>query len=183
MTMPEFHAFTIILLALLADALFAGIPMLRHVLGAPVAGMAALSGWLDARLNRPRRSESNRKFRGAIAVVFMIGLAFGIGAALEGLASQSALGWMLEVLLAGAMLTQRRGFDVAWKIRRAVGGGDLDAARVLLGPQVSYDATRDDAHALARGAIEICAMRMPLRRYSGISCLVCRPCLHFVRSM
>ncbi len=113
MTMPEFHAFTIILLALLADALFAGIPMLRHVLGAPVAGMAALSGWLDARLNRPQRSESNRKFRGAIAVVFMIGLAFGIGAALEGLASQSALGWMLEVLLAGAMLTQRRGFDVA----------------------------------------------------------------------
>ena len=53
----------------------------------------------------------------------MIGLAFGIGAALEGLASQSAPGWMLEVLLAGAMLTQRRGFDVAWKIRRAVGGG------------------------------------------------------------
>ncbi len=110
MTMPDFHAFTIILLAFLADALFAGISMLRHVLGAPVAGMAALSGWLDARLNRPQRSESNRKFRGAITVVFRIGLAFGIGAALEGLAPQSARGWMLEVFLAVAMLTQRWGF-------------------------------------------------------------------------
>ena len=77
MAVPETNAFTIILLALLVDAIFAGLPGFRPILGAPIAAMAALSGWLDARLNRPQRSDSNRKFRGAVAAVFMLGLAFG----------------------------------------------------------------------------------------------------------
>jgi adenosylcobinamide-phosphate synthase len=90
----------------------------------------------------------------------MLGLAFGIGAALEGLISQTPRGWMWELFLGSTMLTQRRGFDAAWKIRRAISGGELDTARALLDREVSHDTARDDAHALARGAIETGAMRI-----------------------
>lgn len=64
------------------------------------------------------------------------------------------------MLIVLTMLTQRRGNDAAWKIRRCLAKGDLGGARILLGPEVLHDPSRDDAHGLARGAIEISAMRL-----------------------
>jgi adenosylcobinamide-phosphate synthase len=159
MTIPGADALTIILLALMGDALIAGLPGIRQIVGAPVAFMAALARWLEARLNRPQRSASNRKFRGAIATVFMIGLALGVGTLFENLFAEMARGWMWTLLIAMTMLTQRRGIDAAWNIRRCLNGGDLDGARILSGPEIRHDPSHDDAHGLARGAIEISAMR------------------------
>lgn len=54
MTIAGADALTIILLALLGDGLVAGLPGIRRITGAPVAGMAALARWLEAGLNRPQ---------------------------------------------------------------------------------------------------------------------------------
>ncbi|NQU69431.1 MAG: cobalamin biosynthesis protein [Rhodospirillales bacterium] len=159
MTLPGAEALTIILLALVGDGIIAGLPGFRHVLASPIAGMAALSRWFDGRLNRPQRSASNRKFRGAIAALLMLGLGFGIGNGLEELVSRVPRGWMWEVLLATTMLTQRRGMDTSRNIRKALDRNEPDAARSLLGREVSYDTSHEDAHGLARGAIETCAIR------------------------
>jgi adenosylcobinamide-phosphate synthase len=160
MTLPGAEALTIILLALVGDGIIAGLPGFRNVLASPIAAMAALARGLDRRLNRPQRSASNRKFRGAVAAVFMLALGFGIGAGLEELASRVPRGWMWEVLLATTMLTYRRGMDTSRNIGKALDRNEPDAARILLGREVSFDTPHEDAHGLARGAIETCAMRL-----------------------
>ena len=79
MIMPGEGAFTIILLAVLANALLAGLPGFRQVFAAPVEFMSALARSLDARINRPQRSVANRKFRGAVAAAAMLGWHLGSG--------------------------------------------------------------------------------------------------------
>lgn len=157
MITPATDALTIILLALLSDGVIGWLPGLRQIFGAPVAGMEALARWLDGRLNRSQRSAANRKFRGAIAVLFMLGLSVGIGLGIDELLSQIPRGWMWEIFVVTTMLTLRRHIDASRQIRKALDSANLDGARGLLGREVSYDTSHEDAHGLARGAVEICA--------------------------
>jgi adenosylcobinamide-phosphate synthase len=163
MTASGASALTVIVVALLGDAILAGLPGLRQIFAAPAVGLAGLSRWLDARLNRPRRSLSNRRNRGAISVVFMLGMAAGLGYAVADLAAGIPpgwlRGWMVEAFFVATMLAQRRGFDTANEIRRALARDDLDAARAVLGRAAGHEFSRDDPHGVARGAIETCAMR------------------------
>lgn len=146
-------------IALLVDALLAGVPGLRGALRAPATAMDAIVGWFDAKLNRPRRDAASLGLRSAIVVLFLAGPAAVVGLALVRLAESVPHGWIIEVAAATSLLAGRRAFDLAHAVGRALRRHGAVAGRAALGREARYDTTQLDEHAIARGVIENCAAR------------------------
>lgn len=148
------------LIVVAADAIFAGLPGLRMALALPLGAVAGLGRWFDARLNRARRSEANRRIRGAIVAVFVALLAWFAGAALADLAQGLRHGWLIEAAVLLCLIGQRRVIDDARRVAAALDAGDLDAARAALRPLIRFDTATLDGHGVARAAVEACASRL-----------------------
>ncbi len=145
---------SLLLIALLADAVLGGIPGLRELLGAPLAFVRAVAGGLERRLNRERRGPRTRMVRGILVALFLAvaGWLAGIGAAwLVDAAGQGRGGEALVLLF---LVGQRRPFDLARRVAAALGKGDRAAAATALIPLAGQSTAPGDDHALARTAIE-----------------------------
>jgi adenosylcobinamide-phosphate synthase len=149
----------VLLAALLVDAVFAGIPGLRQVLAAPEAALGAIVSWLDGRLNRDRRTAASRAVRGAVSVVLVAALAFGIGYLLAALARGWPHGWIGETVIVASLLAQRSAFDAARAVARMLKSRGVEVGRATLARSAAYDVSVLDENAVARGAIEGCAER------------------------
>jgi adenosylcobinamide-phosphate synthase len=114
---------------LVAVSVLAWLPGIGRALAAPLDAVADVVGWFDRRLNRTDRSAANRAARGLLVLVIVTGAA----AVLGGVVARG--GTPIEGI-ALAMLIDARGFRAARKAARSI------------------DATREEHHALARGAIE-----------------------------
>ncbi len=147
----------IVLIALSCDAVLAGIPGFRLILGLPAEAVGGAVAWFDTRLNRPHRSATNRKLRGALVVLLIAAPAGVVGYYIAETSRAVTDGWIIEAAFATTMLSQRRVFDMARAVRRALRRDGLNNARTALGREVSYDTSGLDQHAVARGAIEVCA--------------------------
>ncbi len=147
------------LLVLAADALFAGLPGIRRVLAAPLAGVGRLTIWFDRRLNRERRSAVNRMIRGAIVVSALLAFAWTVGAAVQALARALPTGWLIEAAAVLSLIFQRRLVDAIRAVMGALGKGDLSAARNALALLAGQDTRALDEVAVARGAVESAATR------------------------
>ena len=154
------NSLAIVLIALLGEAVLAGIPGLRQLFRAPAAMVRLAAEWFDRRLNRERRSAANRKFRGAIVVVVIAGLAAALGALIGHIAATVTDGWVIETIALALMIAGRGAFDLANRVRRALRRQSLSTARAALAREAPYDTTALDEHAVARGAIEGCARRL-----------------------
>ena len=145
----------VVLAALVADALLAGVPGIRQVSDAVTASLRAAALWVETRLNRPHRSRRSRLVRGALVVAV-----FAIGALAIAFAGVRAVvlipeGWLVAALLVAIFLRQRRTFDQVRAVGAALGGDRVAAARPLLSRMVAHDTAEIDAHGAARVAVEV----------------------------
>lgn len=132
--------------ALALDALLGEPDWLWSRLPHPAVAMGRAVGWLDRRLNRG----AARRGKGVLAVALLAAGALGLGSLL------AELGWLVELLVAAALLAQRSLADhvqaVADALRLSVGDGRQAVARI-----VSRDTRDMDGAQVARAAIESAA--------------------------
>ena len=147
-------ALVVLLIVLVADALLAGLPILRTLLALPLALVARAAGWFDRKLNRDERSVANRLLRGALVVCAVVVVAFTAGRLIHFAAGALRHGWMIEAAAIACLIGQRRLVDRLRGVARALAHDDLAAGRAALAGMISYYTNRLDAHAVARGAIE-----------------------------
>lgn len=160
MLSPEFAApdtidpLVLWLIVIVADALFGGLPGLRHALAVPLVAVDRITVWFDRKLNREQRSVANRLLRGALAVCVLALAASAVGWAVALLARSVPSGWLIEAVAIACLILQRRMIDPVRKVASALAAHDLDAGRAALSGIVSYDSAGLDAHTVARGTVE-----------------------------
>jgi len=143
----------LLLMALAVDALIGDPRWLPH----PVRLMGALTGFLDARLNRAHRSALDRMIRGFVAVVIVVGITAALGWAISVYAAVLSYGWVIELALVAMLLAQRDMIDHTLRVMRALRNDGLDGARLAVRQIVGRDVALLDAHGVARATIESCA--------------------------
>lgn len=143
----------ILLMALALDAVLGDPRWLPH----PVRFLGALTGALDRRLNRPRRSALDRMMRGLIAVIVVVGLAAFVGWAISAYTRLLPFGWVIELFFVATLIAQRDMIDHTLRVSRALQHKGVEAARVAVSQIVGRDVKLLDGHGVARATIESCA--------------------------
>ena len=151
-----FPAFVLLLVALLVEAYVGSLklPFLR--IPHPVRVIGGLIGWLDRKLNREQRPESDRALRGAFAATFVVGLAATAGWGVAWLTANHDFGWIVELVLLVALLAQRSLYDHVRAVARALKSEGLAGGRAAVAHIVGRDVRQLDEHGVARAAIESC---------------------------
>ncbi len=96
--------------ALIADAALPGGAALGRFLPHPRRLVASMTLELDRRLNRDKRSDRARVFRGALVVLVLAGAAATLGWLVEEAGRGVAYGWIAEFLVLIVMISQRGTF-------------------------------------------------------------------------
>jgi adenosylcobinamide-phosphate synthase len=142
-------------MAIAVDATLGDMPFLFRHLPHPVVVIGRAIAALDRRLNRPERSEAERRRRGFLLVAVMVSGAAAAGTAIAVLARSVPHAWLLEVLVVAVMLAQRGLFEHVHVVATALAGkGGLEAGRYAVSRIVGRDPASLDEHGVARAAIE-----------------------------
>jgi len=146
--------FLLLLLALLFDLMFADMAPVFRYLPHPVAVVGGAVSFFDRRLNRPERSDRQRRARGALVVAVMIAAAALTGWAVAAWLRLWSFGWAGEALVVAALLAQRSLFEHVAKVAAALAKDGLAAGRAAVAHIVGRDPLSLDEFAVARAAIE-----------------------------
>lgn len=144
----------LLFMAMAVDAALGDMPWLFRHVPHPVVIIGRLIGRLDRRLNRAALSESDRRVRGVVLVLLVVGSSAVIGALIAFLARTIPHLWIAEVLLTAVLLAQRGLFEHVNDVARALQKNGLEAGRFAVSRIVGRDPTTLDAHGVARAAIE-----------------------------
>jgi len=132
------------------DALFR---LIRH----PVVWMGALIGILDRGLNDPALSPVHRRLRGVLSLLFLLGVVFGTGLAVQ-LAAMIWLGrWLGILVLAGltsSLLAQRSLHDHVAAVAVGLETAGLAGGRAAVSRIVGRNPLKLDEAGVVRAAIE-----------------------------
>lgn len=142
----------LLLLAMALDA--AAGDWLGRVLPDPAGWARRQCGEYDRRLNKQSRGDRARLIRGLLLVLGLIGLAAGLGLAVEWLAGRLRGGWLAELVLLLGCLRARAAWTTARRIGRALTDDSLAAARDAVAPYTRRHALNFDQYAVARAALE-----------------------------
>src|SRR5437763_15527228 len=155
MTVAELHNPLLLLLAGLAiDAVFGDMPAVFAHIPHPVVLAGRAVGFFDRKLNRPQRSERNRRERGIVTVIVLVAAAAGVGWLVDRAGRDSIAGAVIEALAIGILLAQRSLARHVAAVAAALQWGGLAAGRDAVRHIVGRDPMRLDAHGVARAAIE-----------------------------
>ena len=143
----------ILLLALVLDALIGDPRWFPH----PIRLIGWLTGFLEKRLNRERRSATDRVIRGLITVLLVVGLSTTAGWAIVEFVGPFPFGWTAELALVTLLIAQRNMADHMVRVGRALRRGGLKPGRDAVRHIVGRDVQQLDEHGVARAAIESCA--------------------------
>jgi adenosylcobinamide-phosphate synthase len=151
------HPLAILLIALIADMAIGDPPLLWRAIPHPVAIIGGLGSWLERKLNRERRGQRDRLFRGALVAAGMTIAAVALGVAITELRRRWIWGWAVEAALVWMLLAQQSLFFHVRRVAKAltrdgVAGGRREVARI-----VGRDPASLDEYGVARAAIESCA--------------------------
>ncbi|MBK8177119.1 MAG: cobalamin biosynthesis protein CobD [Rhodospirillales bacterium] len=152
-----FHPLLLLLAALALEPVLGEARGVLARLPHPVRGVGAVVAALDRKLNREERRATDRRLRGVLLVVFVAGLAGGVGIAVSVLARLVPYGWVGELVVVITLLAQRSLFRHVLNVVRALQRGGVEAGRAQVALIVGRDVRRLDAHGVARAAIESCA--------------------------
>ena len=154
------YMFAVLCAAFALEFIFGGLPGLSQILSLPRTISAAVACRAGRRLNRQNRSSRSRRMRGALVVLVLVPLA-GIGGLYGAEFCRSlADGWILEAGLVAMCVGLQRPLVNAGALRRALARKSLDRARSILGRAVGYETDAIDEHGLARGSVEMFAVRL-----------------------
>lgn len=147
-------ALLMLFMALAVDAVLGDMPWLFRRLRHPVVVIGQAIAKLDRRLNKPERSEADRKARGIVLVVLVGGGAVLVGTALAFVARAVPHFWLIEVFAAATLIAQRGLFEHVHDVARALEDNGLEAGRFAVSRIVGRDPQSLDEHGIARAAIE-----------------------------
>ncbi len=155
--LPPYNGFAelvlVILMAMALDTLIGDPPRLYRVVPHPVAAIGRLVGALDARWNDPALGDEIRRQRGVTLAIVVTAGAFALAWLVGYALGQISWGWLLEALLASALLSFRGLYDHVRRVAEALDDG-LGPAQAAVGHIVGRDPASLDAHGVARAAIE-----------------------------
>lgn len=147
-------ALFLLVLALGLDALFGDMPRLFRLIPHPVVIIGKAIMALDKRLNLAALSPLNRRLRGVLLVVLVIGGAAACGGLIAFVARAIPHAWPLEVFAAAVLIAQRGLFQHVLDVACALRDNGLEAGRYAVSRIVGRDPQSLDEHAVARAAIE-----------------------------
>lgn len=154
------YLFVVLCAALALEFLVGGLPGFSQVLSFPRKLSVYLAYRADRRLNRQHRSSRSRRMRGALLVFVLVPLSAIFGLYGAELCRSLADGWLVETILVAMCLGIQRPLISAGALRRALARKSLGRARDILGRAVDYETDNIDEHGLARGSVEIFAVRL-----------------------
>ncbi len=143
----------LLLLALALDWLIGDPRWLPH----PVRLMGSATAFLDARLNRAKRSAGERVIRGLLAVIMVVGLAALAGWAIANYVGALPFGWLAELALVSLLIAQRGMLGHTIRVIRALNKDGIAGGRFAVAFIVGRETKDLDEHGVVRGAIESCA--------------------------
>ncbi len=144
----------IMLLALVLDALIGWPAWLFARIGHPVTWLGALIDALDRRLNRPERSDSDRRARGIFTALFVPALSAALAALFAASLLEGPLGILLGGVLAWPLIAARSLHEHVAAVARPLQAGNLDAARGAVAHIVGRDPAQLDGAGVARASLE-----------------------------
>ena len=155
--LPPYNGFAelaaVILVAMALDVAIGDPPGLYRVVPHPVAAIGRLIGALDARWNDAALGDEIRRQRGVTLAIVVTAGAFALAWIVGYALGQISWGWLLEALLASALLSFRGLYDHVRRVAEALDDG-LGPAQAAVGHIVGRDPASLDAHGVARAAIE-----------------------------
>lgn len=159
--------------ALLACLVFGSL-VFRRFFALPALGtyLRRLLLNLEQKLNRSRRSDSERKARGAIVLLTMILLTGMVAAAFSALTAVHPLGWGVEVFLLALFIPARLIYDEGKRVFRLLQNKQLKEARQEVHLFSLQDTQNLGNHGVIRATIEYMA--------SGLAERVISPLLWYV---
>lgn len=125
--------------------------------GHPVTWMGRLITALDLRLNRLELPAEQRRFRGVIAVLIVVGVSVALAAFVQSLLPGGIAGALIGGALAFPFVASRSLHDHVAAVALPLARGDLGAARLAVAKIVGRDPNRLDRHGIARAAAETLA--------------------------
>lgn len=143
-----------LLVALGIEGVLAWPARLYARIGHPVTWAGALIGLLDRRLNDPRQGGLMRRGLGLAAALLVIGVAAGLGWALQAVLPGGWLGTVLLGVLAWPLVAARSLYDHVAAVAEPLSGRDVPAARRAVAQIVGRDPRHLDGAGVARAAAE-----------------------------
>lgn len=153
-------AFAVLCAAFAFDAVFGSLPGFRHFLTLPAGLTRVLVRRADRRLNRSKRSTRSRRLRGALVVLFLLAASIVTGMYAAAFCRSVPDGWIVETVLIAMCIGLQRPVITATVLRRAIAASGLDRGRLVLEGATGVEAGGLDAHGLARGSVELFAVRL-----------------------
>jgi adenosylcobinamide-phosphate synthase len=136
------------------DAWFGDMPTVFRRIPHPVAVAGRAIAFFDRRLNREIRSEEQRRVRGIITVVVLVGGAAAIGGGIDRLCRGNPAGVVIEILLIAVLVAQRSLYEHVAAVAMALADRGLAAGRDAVRHIVGRQTQSLDAYGVARAAIE-----------------------------
>lgn len=144
----------LLFMAIALDAALGEMGPLFRLLPHPVVLIGRFIGLLDRRLNRPERTDSDRRRRGILVALGLALGALGVGAVIAFLARTLPHAWLFEVFVAATLIAQRSLFDHVHDVAIALKDSGLEAGRYAVSRIVGRDPQSLDSHGVVRAAIE-----------------------------
>ncbi len=147
-------ALMLLFAALVLDAVLPGGALLAGWVPHPRRFVRHLTSDLDRRLNREKRGDRARVFRGALLVLLFAALSVAVGWGVERLDRLTWYGWAAELAVLTLMVSQRGVYFRMRAANRALRADHLGAVREALAPLSQDDLSGKDDYALARTSVE-----------------------------
>ncbi|MDA0655582.1 MAG: adenosylcobinamide-phosphate synthase CbiB [Proteobacteria bacterium] len=145
--------YQLLFLALLLDALVGDLGWLFRFIPHPIVVLGRLIEYLEKKLNRDRRSDKHRLFRGAALVGFISMTSLGAGWFISDFVAGYHF-WLLELFLVAILVAQRSLYTHVRDVAKALEKEGLGAARAAVAHIVGRDPAKLDGGGVARSAIE-----------------------------
>ena len=152
---PDLHdPFLLLLAGLAIDAAFGDMPVVFAHVPHPIVLAGRAIAFFERKLNRPTRSERNRRELGIVTLIVLVAAAAALGWALHWLSRGSLAGAIVEALAIGILVAQRSLYQHVAAVAAALAQGGLAAGRAAVSHIVGREVVRLDAPGVARAAIE-----------------------------
>jgi len=147
----------IIILAMIFDWLCGDMRWFFKFIWHPVVFMGKLISFLDKRLNRGNRSDSNRIIRGTIVVIFTVGLSSLTGYLIVWALQDIAFAWAIEAFVASVLLAGRSLYQHVRKVGISLSENGLEGGREAVSHIVGRNPKMLDKHGVVRASVETLA--------------------------
>ncbi len=149
--------FTMLVLALVLDAVFGDFPWLFSRIGHPVVWIGNLIAWFEKRLNRSDRANADLILRGTVTSLAVIAVAAAFGGLVQFVSAFGDVFRAFEVLLVAVLIAQKGLYQHVKAVSIALRKDGISGGRKAVSMIVGRNPDTLDEAGVSRAAIESCA--------------------------